>query len=470
MPDKRNLYSGHKVVAMPTGPLGVPSHHERFSPHKGDDSSVSSYHSRASRRSTGRGARDIVQDVYDRMGVNYIRGRPSIESLLQGSKELGDIVNSTNAKSEPGTGFQRSNTRHSEFGTATSTTMGAGTYTADARAGARDRPVSRGRLSTQWPPVGTSVSVDNEESHSRTVMTGKTPTNLSEALPTKPRTTRSYLQNFKTDDQRDDGKNSDVLAPDDERDEISIVSAKSTMTSVRERVGLFGGSASVSRISTGPQGNARHSFGTGASAVKQRSYPPMVDVYDSVSVSNNKNEIEVSIDALSTIDQSSCIGGARRHSSDVSISRRSMADAYLSAVTNKPHIHTDQEISSPRAISRNIEFTAKDLQVNDAASVAASSVSGEDFTPATPKRSWGKTPSSLGKITSESTNSASIEKQIEERVHSQVSMMFRKFEAEIRRVENRIDHECKLRIQELERKNQELSALLAQARGDKTKL
>lgn len=77
------LYKGHKVVVMPSGDeIGLKS-----PTWNADNKTTSPYRRRSRGRSTERSpvsrSRDIVQDVYDRMGVNYTRGRSSIDSLVE---------------------------------------------------------------------------------------------------------------------------------------------------------------------------------------------------------------------------------------------------------------------------------------------------------------------------------------------------------------------------------------------------
>ena len=475
MSDLQNLYHGHKVVAMPNGTLGVTSCHERQTSQKADDaSSISSYHSRAHSRSSSRGgsisrSRDIVQDVYDRMGVNYVRGRPSIESFLQDNKGLGDATKPNNE--DHGTSFQRKNLRQSNFGSSVLTPGDVANGTSN---GGGYRPVPRGRVGAQWPPVSNDGE-RKESSNSKNEVSAATISSSTFGNPNKggpnerrsmPQTSAmSYLQHLSADHRDEQTRESFIHAPDDEREEMTVVSAKSTKSSVRERIGLFGGPRSVSNFGTGPTNNTRHSYG-GSSSTK-RSYPPKISIYDSASVSNQglKDETEDFADAGNAVDQSNCIGGNRRDSGANSVSRRSVADAFLTAISKSNNDTSVQGPSSPRTITRNIsivEIPSKESQANDAASVADSSVSGDDFGVGSPKGRFGKSTPTFAKTATDRAINASTEKQIETRVQSQIAIVTKKFEAEIRRVENRIDQECKARIEALEKKNQELSLLLSQ--------
>ena len=99
---------------------------------------------------------------------------------------------------------------------------------------------------------------------------------------------------------------------------------------------------------------------------------------------------------------------------------------------------------------------------HDNVSVAASSVSGEDFLPSSSPSKRNGNKSHIGKSVGGHCDVAtkeSIEKLIEERVQSQIAYVTRKFESEIRRLENRIDKECKLPLEDLEKKTQSLTTL-----------
>lgn len=400
-------------MALPTPPFDPKRYQDKQS---NDDTSVSSYHSRLRNRSRGGSvsrSRDIVQDVYDRMGVNYVRGRPSIEALLQ-DKDTGDSAKPT---STPGN--------------------------------------LSARNVAQWPPVSTPRSSENEEkasTHSRTFSlppAGPKDRNDRKSMP--PVTSRSFSRKHMADQRDEDSKTVDFQAPDDERDAISLVSAKSSK-SVRDRISIYGSSIRAS-MGGSARANVRHSYG-GTS--NKRHYPPKVNLYDNPSVGNKgvKDGADASVDASQGVDQTSCIGGTRNRLSAGanSASQRSVGEAFLSAIS-KPN----NESSSPRHISRNIVVVEipnnNDQQGNDNGS-AASSVSGDDFL-TSPRQRGGKY--------ANKANSTSIEKQIDERVHAQIAALTRKFDADIRRVENRIDQECKARIEELEKRNEELMVLLSKA-------
>ena len=189
----------HKVVASPAGPF-VPS---TYLEERADDASAaSSYHSRRL-RSRSRGgsvsrSRDIVQDVYDRMGVNYVRGRPSIESFLKDPAIEADKSSANKDVSTLSTGDYSSEVKHT---------------------------VSR--LSNQWPP--TNGTAEKGSTHSRAYsVPGKQLHRSSFHTPAR----------ISAVDSRDEAAK-DHGAPEDERDTISVFSAKSSK-SVKERISIYG--------------------------------------------------------------------------------------------------------------------------------------------------------------------------------------------------------------------------------------
>lgn len=406
-----NHSRGHKVVALPPGPFDLMSYQDR---QMGDDASASSYHSRLRSRSRGGSvsrSRDIVQDVYDRMGVNYVRGRPSIDTGLKDNDQMSK--------------GQDVSPRRSKFGI-------------NATPGSHSDEASKGRISSQWPPA---TSSPDKSSHSRSFsVTGPKDRNGRRSMPFA--SSRSFSRTL-GGDQRDEEVKTDV--PDDERDAISIVSAKSSK-SVRDRISLFGTSVRATNTGGSSRVNVRHSYGGSSN---KRSHPPKINLYDSLNVGKEgvNDGADIAADPSLGVDQTSCIGGTRNRVSGAnSTSHRSIGDRFLSSISK-----ANSPSSSPRHMMI-VKIPSNDGQGNEVAS-AASSVSGEDFMTSPTQRG--------GKFVK--TNAGQIEKQIEERVNAQISILNRKFDAEIRRIENRIDQECKARIENLEQKNDELAVLLARA-------
>jgi hypothetical protein len=112
--------------------------------------------------------------------------------------------------------------------------------------------------------------------------------------------------------------------------------------------------------------------------------------------------------------------------------------------------------------------------VQDAASLAASSVSGDDFASSPKKDPYLKrTSASSNRFSSEYTRSGGphdhpdtalpnqIEKLVEERVQAEVATMWKSVEAEIRRIESRMELDYKARIEELEKKTDKVNSILS---------
>jgi hypothetical protein len=433
MPDMSKLYNGKGVVAMPSEPMSFERLHRG-----GDEISVSSggsrygqYRIRSRSRSNGRPSsgsisrsRDIVQEVYDKMGVNYVRGQhTSLETLITNTKGLGANQRDTrDVEVHPTT--PRSILRTHDFGSANG----------NNKTPPLPHP-SRGRLSQQWPPPG---PMDEP-----TLMTKTNAT--SDSNIKKSRFDRMSLPSLSPAgaspspqaEMRDIDDNRKLFAQnDDDRDTTSVVSSKS----VKERINMYRASAS---------GNRSQSHDTNF-----KKHPDKINLYatPSIAADGPKPAEDVAIE----IDQSSCISVMKNeHPSNNSVSRLSVGDARLSAIHRSTNQSSGNTVSGGTVAKKIsvVEIPHGEMQGHDAGS-AASSVSGEDFLSASPRRRSHRS------ITGKS-NSGYVEKMVEERVLAQVAVLNRKVDAEIRRIENRIDQECKARIEALEKRNQELVDLLA---------
>lgn len=421
------LYNGAGVVAMPTERMSF----EKPPRSGGDDVSTSSNRSRNSSRSNGRSgsrSRDIVQEVYNKMGVNYVRGQStSLETLLMNNKGLGEDLKETRGSEAPSV-TPRNTIRAHDFGSANSKS--------ETKSPSLSRP-SRGRLSQQWPPPGPMEEGETvAKSPALSVSSMKSRFNRM-SLPAK-----SPVNGFpkKSVERREiDTIKSEFGGFEDERDTRSVVSSAK---SVKERIGMY-------RASTG--GIRRQSYG---SNVNKR--PPKINIYDTSSVVDSTNR---AADSTIEIDQSSFIGLSKNdYPSNNSVSRLSVGDAWLSAI-HRSTIPSSANTVSGNTVSKNIsivEIHHNDLSGDDAGS-AASSVSGEDFLSASPKRQVDR-----GLVKGGKRSNANFEHMVEERVQAQIAILNMKFEAEIRRIENQIDQECKVRIESLEKRNEELMDLLTQ--------
>ena len=422
MPNMSKPNNGSGIVAISSESRSIDR-----SQRVGDEFSVSSNRSGGSRysqykgsnrsRSNGGSARDIVQEVYDKMGVNYVRGQPTnLDTLLTHNKDLGAGDN----RDEP----QPTATRRS-----ISHTHAFGSLNGSSKTPPIPRP-SRGRLSQQWPPPGpkeepeatSAVSVSSIKSRfDRKVLPSSSPTGSARSPQV---------------DRRDMDETRAIFnQPDDERDTTSVVSSSK---SVKERISMY-------RASTG----AGHRVQLYGSSVKK--HPSKINLYDS-----SADAPMLMTNGATEIDQGSFIRAMKtEHSSNNSVSRLSVGDAWLSAL-HRSTLPSSANTVSGGTVAKKIpvvEFPHGDMDGDDAGS-AASSVSGEDFISASPKR---RNRSIAGRSTS-----GYIEKIVDERVHAKVAALDRKFESEIRRIDNRIEQECKVGLEALKRRNQELTNLLEQ--------
>jgi hypothetical protein len=87
--------TGHKVVAMPPVESLTKHHHPVHTPTRspGKQKQRGIPRPKSPARTPASRSRDIVQEVYDRMGVNFVRGRSSIE--LDDSKSVISIHSGT---------------------------------------------------------------------------------------------------------------------------------------------------------------------------------------------------------------------------------------------------------------------------------------------------------------------------------------------------------------------------------------
>ena len=424
MPNMSKPFSGSGVVAI----LSESRNSER-SQRVSDDFSVLSNRSGGSRYSQYRGshrnrgnggsARDIVQEIYDKMGVNYIRGQPTnLETLLTQNNGGGETRKSS---SEPQAAATRSILRSHAYGNANDS----------SKTPPIPRP-SRGRLSQQWPPPG---PIEEPESASVVVSVSgmKSRFDRKSLLTSSP---VGSATNHQVERRDIDEARAVFNQPDDERDTTSVVSSSK---SVKERISMYRASTST--------GQRPQLYGSNV-----KKHPSKINLYDSSADAPN-----TTTDGATGIDKGSFIRAMKdEHPSNNSVSRHSVGDVWLSA------LHRSTAPSSANTVSGGtvakkipvVEFPhGGDMDGDDGGS-AASSVSGEDFISAFSKRR-GRS------ITGRST-SGYVEKLVEERVQAQVAALERKMNAEIRRIEKRIEQECKVSIAALQRRNQELTNLLEQ--------
>ena len=372
--------SSHRVVVMPS------SEFRGTGASQNTDYQYSTPYRRSRSRSIGRksGSRshDIVQDVYNRMGVNYTRGHSSIENLLEDNKGL--VSKSSNQKN-------------------------ARQLSSENPFQAVPKPKSRGRSTTR--------RIEREPS---TSTKAKSPTDRDSILQTL-----NHSRSF--NGERNDGHSYFESRDDDHRQEA-----------------------------------ARNDEDAEARSVGARSVLSVKDRISAFETSSRKTS------AQNIRSYNGLASDRRRDSSANSVSHRStksgVADAFLVAISqNKP------AVSSPRS-SKGVpivEIQSRELHNGigiESASLAASSVSGEDF--ASKNLSSTKLNFRAHNIptlitTTENGYNEKVEKLIEERVQSQVSQIYKHFEAEICRIETRLADEYRSRIEKLEKKTDKLYSVFS---------
>jgi hypothetical protein len=390
--------------------------------------------------STGRSSAlgsHIVQDVYDRMGVNYIRGRPSIENLLEDDKANNEAITPTPRG--------RSAIRRSESYDAKSSTPSRGRKENSNDSDRRRRLPSRGRISTIWPPPDAAGSTGNHKPSSSASQPSAVDAEIlltsgtsvlkernSYARRSMPQPSRPDLRQSYTE-SRDEMKEDEPSPQDDDRDCVSVKSVKS----VKDRINAFGAS---SRPSTAAR-NVRRSFN---SKFTKPQHPKKVDIYANSTASTDdqggKQDVaEAFVDASDNMGLNTYVIGR---------------EPRFSAANSSSHHRSANSRNAP-----DVEIPSNQIHVGDEdlASIAASSVSGVDFAESPKKRnrtddkfSWNDGPPD-----------AHIEKLVEERVQAHIATLTEKFEGEIRQIEHRMEQDYKARIDELENKTDKVNSILS---------
>jgi hypothetical protein len=486
---KSDLYEGHKVVAMPNSAFGGKTVRDVVSSVNIDytNSSPTRRRSRSIGRSPASRSRDIVQDVYNRIGVNYIRGRPSIESLLDDSNIV-VLPPSGNKERARHTSRGRSITRGSENADSRGRSKQArsitrGSENADSRGRSeqvsddaiRSRSMSRGRVALRWPPERSTATATNSSqpagiafNHSASPdrpTLGASPQmkERSNYAPQRRSTPQPLNSTFGQRSVPSDKKKRQSYP--DTRDEQAEAEAtnqeeKRDVVCVKGIISAYGPlSKSV------PSGRSiRRSYNN---QFNKRDRPPKVDIYygnsnGSIDYQGDRDciaSIARSADASETVGQNSLVSDSRkRYSSANSASHRSVrsavADAFLAAIS------PNKTPSSP-AFSKNIpivEIHSDALNAPvDTASLAASSVSGDDFNLSPRKmtsNSFGGAFKSAGYRNASGMSGEKLERYIEDRVHAQVAGMTQSIEACFER-------DYKTRIEELERQTIRLNTMIS---------
>lgn len=507
---EKDRYSGHKVVAMPSsrtngsgGPLSVRdvvTSPRAFDPNRPRSLSAG----RATTRS-----RDIVQEVYDRMGVN--RGGEHFEEA-QPNNDQGSDVRVRSAT--PGRGRELSPESAEKFSQRYRAAAKLSSPRSDGRGRnveqdepRRSRSLSRGRaVAGRWPPAQ-----NNEHQSIPQPVPSFLPRKVEEPLPAaaapvpaSPNRNRTYSR---TDSQEDNTESDSSISK-----ESLEKSASPSVPSIKDRISVYAGVRNSAR--NFPQKKPVN-YQTYASQKR----PAPIDIYEGARKQDdtgNQEEPPVSDQDApppepSAVPPSPAAAAAadaafafvRGGSSSRSVKSAGptsrtpkasgIAGAYLGAIkspssgSNSKPVVVTQPTSAPLT-----EISAADPS-GDGHSVAASSVSADEFNFTSPtaarsvggasakKPSWAERnrpqvsppgrnntngnqySSTNGGSTKSSTgpSASDIEKLVEQRVQARVSVVEMRMEEQMQRLERRVEEKLKMRIDMLDEKIDKMNSMLA---------
>jgi hypothetical protein len=496
-------FIGRKVVAMPPVELlkkhHYPIHTPTRSPGKEKNRGVPRPKSPA--RTPASRSRDIVQEVYDRMGVNFVRGRSSIE--LDDSKSVISIHSVTkNVTKSPSR--RRSDMSRSSTGSSVVQLRGTSTEEAEGSIRGRCRSVSsQGYAGARRPPPGSA-----DQSNEGNATEKKHPV---VALSTSPRKRDSDDNNhssssfhtrreFAWNESRDESNERRDGDGDDDID------GRQSPVSVKSRISAFSGyggpksatNANGRNYSQSPSKN--FTLRNGLDCPKSRDSKFMTDPKKSLhpSVASTHNLLHQTVTTIedrndrnaimSTISMDESHGlGHTSHTRTISDSlsraerKGGIANSFLDAIASSSKFSDSLQERRHVSSNKRIPFEIRPIQHSDVDndddhSIAASSVSGGDFTagvskaetPGRKHRQSGSTVASFAKRyeassrsgpkdhSSSTLSAATVSRLIEEQVEAKFAFLKGVLGAEIRRVEE----QTKTRLDGLELK---IDTLLKQA-------
>ena len=488
--EMEDLFKGHKVVALPSRGRPVEPTNIHSSPSR---SFVRTHRSLSAGRSRARPS-DIVQDVYDRMGIHYKRGDDVVAAdplLTSGSRSANANANTTTSVTHRGRGAEKELEQE------------------------RPRSLSRGRIASVWPPAHVAANLSNSTSHlvltSNTYRRGNLDPSKEPSLsapkrsvgtfaPASPQTggsanrrpssslaftttttttTSKGTTNGKDESkEKEEGKTSlqvAIPAPDhhgeDEREDILRISP----LSIKDRISMYGGSC-------GKSNKSNHSA-TPKKTLKKTTTkppPPQIDIYEQHPLQQrNSNEFKFTEEKKddeytksprssrqeATAELARIRQGANCDILDVSktsystrhTSARNLTSSFF-ASTIQPNTKVEQNKSFQSESHTSGGGGAPMLEIaaannddrsinNDAGSAALSSVSGDEFTPTNnrhqkAKSYWNErnrvtayaapTAAAVPSMTSKFNNDA-MERLIDERVQARMNSLETRIEAQLRR-------------------------------------
>lgn len=521
---RADMYKGHKVVAMPasgssdSAPLSIRdivTSPRAFDPNRPRSLSAG----RATTRS-----RDIVQEVYDRMGVNRGGTEPFDESLPhENSNNKGSDVRGRAATPGRGGREQRSPETADKFsqryraaaalssprGTTGGNERGRG---AEQEAPRRSRSLSRGRaVAGRWPPAQNQTNEPSIPQPVPSFLPRKTEesavaaANTPASVPASPNRGRTYSR---TDSQEE-------VNTDGESKESQEKAEAPSVPSIKDRISAYAPVRSSSR-------NFPQKKPVNYQTYAKQKRPAQIDIYEDVRKQEdviNKQEDCPSESTTgppepSTVHPSPAAAAAadaafafvRGGSSSRSVKsagapsrtpkgNAGIAGTYLGAIKSTTNSTTGTPSSSNRpVVSQTTSAPLTEISAanatEDGNSVAASSVSADEFNFTSPttarsiggasakKPSWAErnrpqvspvgragTPNGNQYNTNgnrPSTPSASeIEKIVEQRVQSRVSVVEMRMEEQMQRLERRVEEKLKMRIDMLDSKIDQMNKMLA---------
>ena len=472
-----DLYSGHKVVAMPS--LGGKSVREVVSSREPPITNTrraatpSQQRSRSAGRTPQSKSRDIVQDVYDRMGVS--------RDDLGGDKDKFQIRYRAAAALTAATEAQPRGR-----------TMEQQPVSTDGQR--RARSLSRGRsVAGRWPPTrhqdereqravresaperavsSTEVRIDPTR---RQVIPQQTKQSLVSAVDDANRLNRassfpigSSSMQKKTVSPRKPTELQQVTAEDQGDDKSGANSTEGISNlSVKDRVTAITG------------GKSNRNFPKRSIPVQyvKRPPPPKIDIYEEIR-RKEEDESEQTAPEPSTIPPSPAAAAA--------------ADAAAELVRKnqygRPH-HTRSPSMNDKSDPYNTPVSKPPLEISgvddsgglaDSSSVAISSVSADEYNDRSPSQLPGKkdpvtrrwngvsqrstlpSPASAKSFTSaQSVNNEHLDRIVEERVQAQISELETRMTSQMLRLERRMEERMQDRMDQLESKIDKIGSMLS---------
>ena len=470
-----DMYKGHKVVVMPSSTLNVRDVVSSRNTLNGE---------RPRSLSAGRAqlrSRDIVQEVYDRMGVS--RDAPA-EAFSP--ERRGQLVREQSA-ADPAEKFSQ---RYREAA-ALSSSRGR---SADPgfNEERRSRSLSRGpAVAGRWPPAPANDSPVQAPAKSwkREELASVAAAPLS----------LNWTGHSSRSESQEDNEDSDSPRRESQED------ATTSTPSVKERISAYAGVRTPSRnFSTKKPAN--YNYGT------TRERLPKIDIYqeagklESASKKGDDNDKSAGLaSAPSAIPPSPAAAAAADAAAELVYRRSSGGSVKSTGWTSKstPKANTNG-ISTPKAMNgitggylaaiKSPPSTSKAVApilteaplaeisaaggYGDGNSPAASSVSVDDFvaSPAGNRSEYAlaKKPSWAARGTARSANegtsrhakpsalsSADIDRIVEQRVHSRLSVIEMRLEEQMQRLEKRVEERMKARIKVIDEKIDKMNSMLA---------